>query len=82
MQLVADGNYTVHGFIAKPQPPARLSFELPAALTADGELTLTWSVPPGGGGDGQGCQISEVWLFPSASARRAGHRRVSLAAPR
>jgi hypothetical protein len=82
MQLVADDNYTVHGFIAKPQPPARLSFELPAALTADGELTLTWSVPPGGGGDGQGCQISEVWLFPSASARRAGHRRVSLAAPR
>jgi hypothetical protein len=28
-----------------------------------GALTLTWHGEPGLGGDGRGCQVSEVWLL-------------------
>jgi hypothetical protein len=51
----------VHAPLTTPYQP--LEFELPAAATATGELTLTWTRPPGGGGAGRGCQVAEVWLM-------------------
>jgi len=36
---------------------------VPAAATRGGELTLTFSGPPGQGGAGRGNQIAEVWLM-------------------
>ena len=64
MRLVAEGA-EVHGFIAKPNPPERLTFEIPKSATADGVLELTWSQEPGTRGGGRGCQVAEVWLAPS-----------------
>jgi hypothetical protein len=38
-------------------------FEIPAEATAGGELRLTWTKLPGGGGTGRGTQVAEVWLI-------------------
>ena len=62
IRLDADGT-EVHPFLAKPNPPAPIEFDIPAAATADGDLTLTWSQEPGRGGGGRGCQVAEVWLL-------------------
>ena len=62
IRLDAD-NLGVHDFLAKPNPPAPLEFDIPPAATADGELTLTWNQEPGRGGGGRGCQVAEVWLM-------------------
>src|SRR2546427_514255 len=40
-----------------------IEFDIPAKATAGGELTLTWQREPGLGGNGRGCQVSEVWLI-------------------
>jgi hypothetical protein len=57
----------VHGLIAKPRPLTRLEFDLPADAAAtggeNGELILRWRAEPGLGGNGRGCQVSEVWLL-------------------
>ena len=57
----------VHGLIAKPRPLTRLEFDLPADAAATGgekgELILRWRAEPGLGGNGRGCQVSEVWLL-------------------
>jgi hypothetical protein len=53
----------VHDFIAKPWPPAPLEFDLPAATHADGVLELTFRQEPGRGGNGRGCQVTEVWVI-------------------
>ncbi|HZN58019.1 MAG TPA: hypothetical protein VFD71_08090, partial [Planctomycetota bacterium] len=53
----------VHGLIAKPRPLRRLEFDLPADAAASGELILRWRAEPGLGGNGRGCQVSEVWLL-------------------
>ncbi len=60
IRLVANGQYEVHGYLAKPFEP--LEFDIPAGATAGGELTLEWTQEPGGGGTGRGCQVAEVWL--------------------
>jgi hypothetical protein len=39
-----------------------LEFDLPQAAIISGELDLTWQTEPGRGGNGRGCQVSEVWL--------------------
>ncbi len=62
IRLVANGQYEIHGFREKPVPAARLEFEIPRAATASGELTLEWTKPTGGGGNGRGVQVCEVWL--------------------
>jgi hypothetical protein len=54
----------VHGPLTKTYQA--LEFDLPAGATASGELTLTWTRPPGGGGAGRGCQVAEVWLMRKA----------------
>ena len=48
--------------MTKEGHPKRAEFDVPAAATADGALTLTWRQEPGAGGAGRGNQIAEVWL--------------------
>jgi hypothetical protein len=67
IRLSADG-IDIHPLIKKPLPVEPMEFDVPAAATADGELTLTWTQEPGRGGNGRGCEVGEVWLL-----RAAGH---------
>jgi hypothetical protein len=60
VRLTADSR-EVHGYLLKPLEP--LEFDVPAAATAGGELTLTWTQEPGETGPGRGCQVAEVWLL-------------------
>lgn len=53
----------IHPFRPKPQPVRPVEFDVPAAATAGGELTLRWQSNPERGGPGRGCQIAEVWLL-------------------
>ena len=61
VRLVANEKIEIHALLNKPYQV--LEFDLPAAATAGGELTLTWQRAPGGGGAGRGCQVAEVWLM-------------------
>lgn len=63
IRLVADDRYEIHPLIEKPFPCRPLEFQIPAEATADGELWLAWQQEPGLGGNGRGCQVSEVWLL-------------------
>jgi hypothetical protein len=63
IRLVAGGQHEIHPFREKPAPAAPLEFDIPRAATATGELTLEWTKPAGGGGNGRGVQVSEVWLI-------------------
>jgi hypothetical protein len=60
VRLVANGNYLVHDYVKKT---TLVVVDLPPALTASGTLTLSWNQPPGAGGNGRGCQVSEVFLL-------------------
>jgi hypothetical protein len=63
IRLEADGK-EIHPLMDKTDPPATvIDHEIPAAATADGELTLQWFREPGKGGNGRGCQVREVWLI-------------------
>jgi hypothetical protein len=53
----------IHPLIRKESPVRPVEFDLPPQATATGELDLRWSRPPGLGGNGRGCQVSEVWLL-------------------
>jgi hypothetical protein len=57
------GATEVHPLIAKPDPVRPLEFDIPAAATRSGTLTLRWSQEPGQGGNGRACQVAEVWLI-------------------
>src|SRR5262245_19049698 len=61
VRLTAGDGHEVHGFLARPFEP--VEFDIPAAATAGGKLTLTWTPEPGAGGPGRGCQVCEVWVF-------------------
>jgi hypothetical protein len=63
LRLVADDNLEVHPWMTKEGQPKPIEFDVPAAATADGRLTLTWRQEPGAGGAGRGNQIAEVWLL-------------------
>ena len=63
IKLTADDKYEIHPFITKPAPVAPVEFDVPAAATANGELTLTWEIESGRGGNGRGRQVSEIWLI-------------------
>jgi hypothetical protein len=62
VRLDAD-DHEIHALIAKPDPPRPLEFDIPVEATSDGVLTLRWRAEPGLGGNGRGCQVSEVWLM-------------------
>ncbi len=61
VRLTAGDGHEVHGFLAKPFEP--VEFDVPAAATAGGKLTLTWAPQAGIGGPGRGVQVCEVWLL-------------------
>jgi len=63
MRLVAGDNIEIHPLIDKPVPLRPLEFDIPRQATAKGCLTLSWYRPQGLGGNGRGCQVSEVWLM-------------------
>ena len=63
VRLVANDGVEIHPYMAKPFPFQPVEFALPDATTATGELTLSWLGEPGLGGNGRGCQVSEVWLI-------------------
>lgn len=62
IRLDADG-VAIHPLLNKPDPVRPLEFDIPHDATADGTLTLRWHEEPGRGGNGRGCQVSEVWLI-------------------
>jgi hypothetical protein len=63
MRLVANEQLEIHPYVLRPWPPVPQEFEIPAAATSGGELTLSWTREQGLGGSGRGCQVSEVWLI-------------------
>jgi len=38
-------------------------FDIPAEATQEGLLELSWYREQGLGGNGRGCQVSEIWLI-------------------
>jgi hypothetical protein len=63
MRLVANGSIEIHPFIAKPVPYRPQEFDIPVEATRGGELNLAWTREPGQGGNGRGCEVSEIWLI-------------------
>ena len=63
IRLAAGDNFEVHPFMTKPSPVAPVEFDVPRPATRKGELDLSWYREPGLGGNGRGCQVSEVWLM-------------------
>jgi hypothetical protein len=63
IRLVANDGLEIHPLIAKPSPIRPVEFEIPQAATRSGQLTLNWFREPGLGGNGRGCQVSEIWLI-------------------
>jgi hypothetical protein len=53
----------IHPLRTKPVPVEPLEFDIPKEATKGGELRLTWYQELGRGGNGRGCQVSEVWLI-------------------
>jgi hypothetical protein len=65
------GGAEVHPWIEKPLPFRPVEFDIPAgAVTAAGELHLSFTREPGLGGNGRGCQVAEVWLMRSAGVSK------------
>ena len=63
LRLMADDGVEIHPLIQKPWPIALIEFDIPTKATEDGDLNLRWFREPGLGGNGRGCQVSEVWLM-------------------
>jgi len=61
------GNQEIHSYIAKPVPIKPLEFSIPPEATREGTLSLTWQGEKGLGGNGRGCQVSEVWLLKTST---------------
>jgi len=63
LRLVADESTEVHPFLLKPRDMKPVEFDVPRDATRTGVLNLSWYAEPGRGGNGRGCQVSEVWLI-------------------
>lgn len=63
IRLVANEKHEIHPLLQRPWPPQPLEFDIPSDATATGELNLAWTREQGLGGNGRGCQVSEVWLL-------------------
>lgn len=63
MRLVADEKYEIHPLLKRPWPPQPQEFDIPAEATSNGTLDLAWTREQGLGGNGRGCQVSEVWIL-------------------
>ena len=62
VRMDADGQQ-IHDLMFKPDEMTPLDFDIPQAVTADGELNIRWTREPGLGDNGRGCQVAEVWLL-------------------
>ena len=63
IRLMAGEKWEVHALIEKPSPVRPVEFDIPQKAIEHGELDLEWRGEPGLGGNGRGCQVSEVWLI-------------------
>jgi len=63
VRLVANDKYEVHPPRPKESLIKPVEFDIPAEATRSGQLTLTFSGPPGIGSAGRGNQVAEVWLI-------------------
>jgi len=63
IRLVANDEVEIHPLVDKPSPVQPVEFDIPQQATATGELRLSWYREPSLGGNGRGCQVSEVWLI-------------------
>jgi hypothetical protein len=63
IRLMADDKYEIHPLLLRPWPPQPQEFDIPREATAGGELHLAWTREQGLGGNGRGCQVSEVWIM-------------------
>jgi hypothetical protein len=63
IRLVANDTHEIHPPLRKESPIKPVEFDVPVEATRGGELTLTFSAPPGMGSAGRGNQIAEVWLM-------------------
>jgi hypothetical protein len=63
IRLETGGGLEIHPMMAKPWPIRPAEFDVPPRATAKGELTLRWFRDPALGGNGRGCQVSELWLI-------------------
>jgi hypothetical protein len=68
IRLMAN-QFEVHPYLHRPFPYKPIEFPIPPAATQGGELTLNWFGESGLGGNGRGCQVSEVWLIVDSPAR-------------
>ena len=57
------GGVEVHPLMDKPRPVHPVEFDIPASAIQNGKLEITWYREKGLGGNGRGCQVSEVWLI-------------------
>jgi hypothetical protein len=63
IRLAVNDNVEIHPYMVKPVPFKPLEFLIPQSATGRADLTLSWYGEPGLGGNGRGCQVSEVWLI-------------------
>jgi hypothetical protein len=63
IRLAANVGVEIHSFMTRPWPPKPLEFDIPVEATRGGQLELAWTREQGLGGNGRGCQVSEVWLI-------------------
>jgi hypothetical protein len=63
IRLDAGEGLLVHPLMAKPVPMRPVEFWIPRKAYENGTLDLTWRREEGLGGNGRGCQVSEVWLL-------------------
>ena len=63
LRLVANGSIEIHPFLARPVPYRPIEFDVPREATRTGDLNLAWRREPGQGGNGRGCEVSEIWLI-------------------
>lgn len=63
MKLVANGKAEIHPLMLGPWPIRPLEFDIPPEATSSGQLDLAWTREQGLGGNGRGCQVSEVWIM-------------------
>jgi len=66
IRLVANDGIEIHPPMPKPQPVRPVEFPIPHDATVSGQLTLSWTGDGALGGNGRGCQVSEVWLLKDA----------------
>lgn len=67
IRLQANDNLEIHPYLSRPVPFKPIEFEIPRTATRSGELTLQWFGEQGLGGNGRGCQVSEVWLLKQST---------------